>query len=177
MSIPYLNLHPQNLPLKQELLNATEEVIDKSWYVLGKHVELFEEQYSKFSNVAYCKGVANGLDALILSLRALKIGPGDEVIVPSNTYIATWLAISTVGATPIPVEPRITTYNINPDLIEAKINSRTRAIMPVHLYGQSCEMDAILNIAKRYQLYVIEDNAQAQGAKFKNKHCRRKHYK
>ncbi len=168
MEVQYLNLNPQNQPLKQALLSAAENVIDSSWYILGKQVELFESQYAKFSNVKYCNGVANGLDALILALRALNIGQGDEVIVPSNTYIASWMAISYVGATPIPVEPRITTYNINPDLIEAKITSRTKAIMPVHLYGQSCEMESILNIAKKFNISVIEDNAQAQGAKFKD---------
>ncbi len=170
MEVPYLNLNHQNLPLKQELLKATEKVIDSSWYILGKQVEQFEIEYAHFNHTNYCCGVANGLDALILSLKALNIGPGDEVIVPSNTYIATWLAVSYVGATPIPVEPRITTYNINPDLIEEKITSKTKAILPVHLYGQSCEMEAIVNIARKFNIAIIEDNAQAQGAKFKDLH-------
>jgi dTDP-4-amino-4,6-dideoxygalactose transaminase len=167
MQIPYLNLHPQQEAIKPALLRAAEAVIDSGWYILGKNLETFEEQYALFTGVKYCKGVANGLDALTLALRALNIGPGDEVIVPSNTYIASWLAVSNTGATPIPVEPRISTYNINPDLIEAKINSKTKAIMPVHLYGQCCEMEGILNIARKFNVAVVEDNAQAQGAKFK----------
>ena len=165
--IPYLNLHLQHQPIKKDLLKAVEEVIDSGWYILGKQVEKFEEAYANYSNVKYCRGVANGLDALILSLKALNIGEGDEVIVPANTYIASWLAVSYTGATPIPVEPRISTYNINPDLIESKINSKTKAIMPVHLYGQCCEMETIMNIAKKFNIAVVEDNAQAQGAKFK----------
>ncbi len=168
MQIPYLQLQHQNCPIKQQLLDAAAEVIDSSWYILGKKVEQFEEEYAAFSHVKYCRGVANGLDALILSLKALNIGAGDEVIVPSNTYIASWLAVSYTGAVPVPVEPRITSYNINPDLIEEKITSRTRAIMPVHLYGQACEMEAILKIAAKYKLAVVEDNAQAQGATYKD---------
>lgn len=167
MKVPYLDLNHQNLPLKNELMNAASSVIDSSWYILGSKVEQFEKEYAEFSKVKYCKGVANGLDAIILALKSLNIGPGDEVIVPSNTYIATWLAVSYVGAHPIPVEPRIGTYNINPDLIEAKINAHTKAIIPVHLYGQCCEMEAIMNIANRFNLAVIEDNAQSQGAMYK----------
>ncbi len=168
MQIPYLKLHASNQAIKAELMKATESVIDSDWYVMGRHLEQFEVDYASFSGALYCKGVANGLDALILSLRALNIGAGDEVIVPSNTYIATWLAVSYVGAVPVPVEPRITTYNINPDIIEAHITPRTKAILPVHLYGQCCEMEAILSIAKRHGIAVIEDNAQAQGATYKD---------
>lgn len=168
MQIPYLQLQHQNAPIKQQLLDAVSGVIDGSWYILGKKVETFEAAYAAFSHVKYCRGVANGLDALILSLKALNISEGDEVIVPSNTYIASWLAVSYTSATPVPVEPRITTYNINPDLIEEKITSRTRAIMPVHLYGQACEMEAIMKIAAKYNLSVVEDNAQAQGALYKD---------
>ncbi len=141
-------------------------VYDSYWYVLGDEVKNFESDYSSYNKVAHTVGVANGLDALVLALRVLEIGPGDEVIVPSNTYIATWLAVTQVGATPVPVEPDIATSNINPDLIEAAITSRTRAIMPVHLYGQACRMTEIMKLAKAYKLHVVEDNAQAQGAAF-----------
>ncbi len=168
MQIPYLDLQRQHQAIKQELIKAATSVIDNGWFILGKELETFEKSYASFTQVKYCKGVANGLDALILSLKALNIGPGDEVIVPSNTYIASWLAVSYCGATPVPVEPRISTYNINPDLIESRINSKTKAIMPVHLYGQCCEMEAIMNIAKKFNIAVVEDNAQSQGATFKD---------
>ena len=150
--------------LKAEMLNAFEKVYDSYWYIMGGCLKEFEKNYAEYCNTQYCSGVANGLDALILSLKALNVGPGDEVIVPSNTYIATWLSISYVGAKPVPVEPRIDTYNINPALIEQTITPATKAIMPVHLYGQACEMEKIMHIAKRRNLFVIEDNAQAQGA-------------
>ncbi|GGK78180.1 aminotransferase [Rufibacter glacialis] len=139
-------------------------VFDSKWYILGDYVKQFEREYAIFNDTASCIGVANGLDALQISLKVLGIGEGDEVIVPSNTYIATWLAVSYVGATLVPVEPNIATYNIDPAKIEAAITSRTKAIIPVHLYGQACEMDAIMAISKKHNLYVVEDNAQAQGA-------------
>jgi dTDP-4-amino-4,6-dideoxygalactose transaminase len=139
------------------------------WYVLGNEVKNFEEQYSIYNHTKYTIGVANGLDALHLSLLALGIKEGDEVIVPSNTYIATVLAVSYTGATPIFVEPNIQTYNIDPDKIEEKITSKTKAIMPVHLYGQACEMDKIVAIAHQHNLYIVEDNAQAHGAEFNGK--------
>lgn len=145
-------------------MEALGRVYDSHWYVLGQEVSEFEAAYATFNQSAHCIGVANGLDALHLSLLALGIGPGDEVLVPSNTYIATWLAVSYVGAVPVPVEPNPVTYNIDPQRIEAAITPRTRAIMPVHLYGQACEMTAIMEIARRHSLAVIEDNAQAQGA-------------
>jgi len=158
-----------NKPFEAEFEIAYKEFINSGWYILGEKVTSFEEEYARFNTSSYAIGVANGLDALVLSLKALNIGDGDEVIVPSNTYIASWLAVSYVGATPIPVEPRIDTYNINPELIEAAITPRTKAIMPVHLFGQICEMDAIMKIADKHKLYVIEDNAQSQGATYKNK--------
>lgn len=158
-----------NEAIKHELLPNFEQFIDNGWYVLGNQVKQFEHDYATFNHTQFCAGVANGLDALIIALKTLNIGKGDEVIVPSNTYIASWLAVSYVGATPIPVEPRITTYNINPDLIEAKITARTKAIMPVHLYGQCCEMDTIMAIAQKQHLYVVEDNAQSQGATYNGK--------
>ena len=155
-----------NEEIKAELLPSFENFIDKGWYVLGDQVKQFEKDYADFCTTKHTVGVANGLDALIIALKTLNIGPSDEVIVPSNTYIASWLAVSYVGATPIPVEPRIDTYNINPNLIEAAITSKTKAIMPVHLYGQCCEMEAIMNIALKHNLFVVEDNAQSQGATY-----------
>lgn len=163
-SIPFLDLKSINLALESELQSAFSDVLHSGWFILGKNVTAFEEEYAKFSGTSYAIGVANGLDALHIALKVLGVGAGDEVIVPSNTYIATMLASSFVGATPVPVEPRIGTYNINPELIEAAITPRTKVIMPVHLYGQAAEMDAIMAIAEKHGLYVIEDNAQAQGA-------------
>lgn len=164
MQVPFLSFSPQHHPIREEVLAAMARVYDSQWYVLGQSVTDFEAAYAAYNRVEHCVGVANGLDALHLALVALGIGAGDEVIVPSNTYIATWLAVSFVGAIPVPVEPDAATYNLNPRLIEAAITPRTKAIMPVHLYGQACEMTAIMDIARRHSLFVIEDNAQAQGA-------------
>lgn len=164
--VPFLDFEGLHGPIREELIEAFKEVLDSNWFIMGNHLELFEKEYAKWNNVRHCIGVSNGLDALILSLRALEIAPGDEVIVPSNTYIATALAVSHVGAKPVFVEPRIETANINPDLIEASITERTKAIMPVHLYGQACEMEAIMDIANKHNLFVIEDNAQAHGATY-----------
>lgn len=169
MQIPFLSFKQMNDDVKAELLPSFENFIDKSWYILGDQVKTFESEYAAYCNAAHCAGVANGLDALIVALKALDIKEGDEVIVPSNTYIASWLAVSYVGATPVPVEPNPATYNINPALIEAAINSKTKAIMPVHLYGQCCEMDQIMAIAEKHNLFVVEDNAQSQGASFNGK--------
>ncbi|MCI1188892.1 DegT/DnrJ/EryC1/StrS family aminotransferase [Hymenobacter sp. DH14] len=166
MQVPFLSFEPQHKPLREAMQNAFARVYDSHWYVLGREVEQFEKEYASFSQVAHAVGVANGLDALVLALRALEIGPGDEVIVPSNTYIATWLAVTQVGATPVPVEPDPATSNLDPACIEAALMPRTRAIMPVHLYGQACRMTEIMNIATRHGLFVIEDNAQAQGASY-----------
>lgn len=167
--IPFLNLKPMHDEIRSEMQNAFEEVFDSNWYILGSKLEKFEAEYAIFNKTKFSVGVSNGLDALILVLEVLNVGKGDEVIVPSNTYIATVLAVSSVGATPIFVEPRIETYNINPDLIEEKITKRTKAIMPVHLYGQACEMDKIMKIANAYNIFVIEDNAQAHGSNYKGK--------
>ena len=169
MKIPFLDFKGLHSPIREELVDAFKDVLDSNWFVMGKQLELFEREYAEWNDVKHCIGVSNGLDALTLALKALEIGPGDEVIVPSNTYIATALAVSNVSATPIFVEPRIETANINPDLIEAAISNRTKAIMPVHLYGQACEMEAIVNIANEYGLFVVEDNAQAHGATYKGK--------
>ena len=137
--------------------------------MLGEEVQQFEREYAAFNQVTHTVGVANGLDALVLALRALEIGPGDEVIVPSNTYIATWLAVTQVGATPVPVEPDPATSNLDPALLAAALTSRTRAIMPVHLYGQACRMSEIMALAEKHILFVVEDNAQSQGAAFEGR--------
>ena len=148
------------------MATAFTRVYDSYWYVLGEEVKAFEQEYAAFNQVEHCVGVANGLDALVLALRVLGIGPGDEVIVPSNTYIASWLAVTQVGATVVPVEPDPATSNIDPDLIEAAITARSRVIMPVHLYGQACAMGPIMALARRHNLWVVEDNAQSQGAAY-----------
>ena len=167
--IPFLNFQPMHEQIRSEMHQAFSDVYDSYWYVMGEKLQTFEASYAKYNQTKYCVGVSNGLDALILALQALNIGKGDEVIVPSNTYIASVIAITTVGATPVFVEPRIDTYNINPELIEQKITKRTKAIMPVHLYGQACEMDYIMKLAKAYDLYVVEDNAQAHGSSYNGK--------
>ena len=165
--IPFLDLRAAYHELKPQIDAAMARVLDSGWYILGPEVEAFEAEWAAYCGAAHAVGVANGLDALSLALRALDIGPGDEVIVPSNTYIATWLAVSGVSATPVPVEPDPGTYNIDPARIESAITTRTRAIIPVHLYGQPADMDAILDIARRHDLRVIEDAAQAHGARYK----------
>jgi len=169
MKVPFLNFDPMHKSIRREMFSAFEDVYDSNWYILGKKVELFEKDYSHFNQVKNTIGVSNGLDALQLSLKIAGIESGDEVIVPSNTYIATMLAVSFLGAKPVPVEPNIDTYNIDPSKIERAITAKTKAILPVHLYGQACEMDRIMEIANRHNLKVIEDNAQAQGAKFNGK--------
>lgn len=169
MKIPYLSFESQNSLIKEELLSSFENFFDSKWYVLGEQVKAFEKKYAEFNHVNHCIGVSNGLDALHLSLKALDIGKGEEVIVPSNTYIATALAVSYTGAIPVFVEPDIKTYNLDPIKIESAITKNTKAIMPVHLYGQACEMEAIMKIASKHNLFVIEDNAQSQGATFNGK--------
>ncbi|QZA82776.1 DegT/DnrJ/EryC1/StrS family aminotransferase [Deefgea piscis] len=167
--IPFLDLKAINLAHRDELINAFTRVIDSGWYVLGNEVKQFEASFADYCNVDHCVGVSNGLDALHLILRAYGIGAGDEVIVPTNTYIATWLAATYAGATPVPVEPCIDTYNIDPSLIEAAITPRTKAIIAVHLYGQPADMDPIMAIAEKHGLKVIEDAAQAHGALYKGR--------
>ena len=169
MQIPFFSFDQMHDPLRVEILQAFESFYDSKWYILGERLQQFETEYALFNRVNHCVGLSNGLDALEISLRALDIGSGDEVIVPSNTYIASWLAVSAVGATPIPVEPKLNTFNIDVDKIEQAITQKTKAIMAVHLYGQACEMDSINQIANEHGLYVIEDNAQAHGAMYNNK--------
>jgi dTDP-4-amino-4,6-dideoxygalactose transaminase len=166
MKIPFLNFTPMHAPIKQEIMQVFEAFYDSNWFILGDRVKQFEADYAQFNQTEYSVGISNGLDALHIALMSLGIGNGDEVIVPSNTYIATALAVSYVGATPIFVEPNIETYNIDPNLIEAAITPNTKAILPVHLYGQACEMEAIKAIAVKHNLFIIEDNAQSQGAKY-----------
>ena len=169
MKVPFVSFRPMEQELDKELRTAFERVYTNSWYIEGQEDKAFEDAFAKFNGCKYCIGVGNGLDAIMLSLRALGIGEGDEVIVPSNTYIATALAVTYVGATPIFVEPEIRTFNINPVNIEEKITERTKALIPVHLYGQSCDMDSIMEIAHKYDLFIIEDCAQAHGALYKGK--------
>lgn len=169
MRVPFLDLNKQNQLIRKELDAAYKRVMDSGWFVTGKELKAFEQEFALYSNVKYCIGVGNGLDALRLLLKAYEIGRNDEVIVPSNTFIATWLAVSQTGAKPIPVEPDIKTHNIDPALIESAITPRTRAIMPVHLYGQPADMDSINAIAGKYGLIVIEDAAQSQGALYKGR--------
>jgi len=171
--IPFLDLKALNAQYRAELIEACTRVIDSGWYIRGRECELFEKEFAEYCGTKYAVGVANGLDALILILRAYKemgvMNDGDEVIVPANTYIASILAISQNNLIPVLVEPDINTYLIDPSKIEEKITSKTKAIMPVHLYGQTCEMDEINKIAKKYNLKVIEDSAQAHGAYYKDK--------
>ena len=167
--IPFLDLKSPHVELREEINAAVARVIESGWYVLGPEVESFENDFAAYCEASHCVGVANGLDALHLALRAMDVGPGDEVIVPSNTYIATWLAVSQCGATPVPVEPNAHTFNIDPCLIEAAITPRTRVILPVHLYGQPADLAPILSIAHKHGLKVLEDGAQAHGARYKGK--------
>lgn len=167
--MPFLELRPAYLELKKEIDAAVARVLDSGWYILGEEVTSFEHDYAAYCGAKHCVGVANGLDALHLALRAMGVGPGDEVIVPSNTYIATWLAISQCGATPVPIEPVEKTYNIDPNRIEEAVTERTKVILPVHLYGQPADLDPILAIAGKHGLRVLEDAAQAHGARYKGK--------
>ena len=167
--IPFLDLKTPYLELKQALDEAIARVVSSGWFIGGPEVDQFEAQYASYCGASHAVGVANGLDALHLALRAMDVGPGDEVIVPSNTYIATWLAVSQCGSTPVPVEPDARTYNIDPALIEAAITPRTKVILAVHLYGQPADIDPILAIACKHGLRVLEDGAQAHGARYKGK--------
>lgn len=169
MKVPFLDLNSVNACYEEEYKAAFRRVLDSGWYIQGKELEAFECEFAEYCNVSYCVGVGNGLDAIYLLLEAYGIGVGDEVIVPSNTFIATWLAVTRCGATPVAVEPCELTYNINPQAIEAAITTKTAAIIPVHLYGQPADMDEVNNIAAKYNLVVIEDAAQAQGARYRGR--------
>ncbi len=167
--IKFLDLYKINERLRKEINGKITQVLDSGWYLLGEETENFEQNFAKYCGVKHCIGVANGLESLNLIIRGYGFAQGDEIIVPANTYIASILAISENGCTPILVEPDINTYNINPDLIEKKITSKTKAIMVVHLYGQAVQMQKIWALAQKYNLKIIEDSAQAHGAKYQNK--------
>jgi len=167
--ISFLNLEAQHQAIWSAMEAAISKVLKTNQFILGESVLAFEKQYAAYHHVSYCSGVANGLDAIYLSLKVLGIGKGDEVLVPSNTYIATWLGIERTGATIVPIEPNERTYNIDVTKIEAAITPKTKCIVPVHLFGQACQMDVIMDLAKKHSLFVVEDNAQAHGAEFQSK--------
>lgn len=169
MKVSFLELKPTYLELKDEFDAAYHRVMDSGWYLLGKEIEAFEAEYAAYCETKHCVGVGNGLDAIHLILRGYGIGPGDEVIVPSHTFIATWLGVTFAGAMPVPVEVNPRTYNLDPSRIEAAITPRTKAVIPVHLYGQTADMDPIMEISRRHGLKVVEDAAQAQGARYKGR--------
>jgi len=167
--VPFLDLRAAYLELRQEIDEAVGRVLESGWYLLGQEADAFEKEFASYLGVECCVGVGNGLDALHLALRALGVVAGDEVLVPSNTYVATWLAVSYAGARPVPVEPDERTYNIDPERIERAITERTKGVIAVHLYGQPADMDPIREIAKAHKLWVLEDAAQAHGARYKGK--------
>lgn len=167
MNVPFVDMRPMHNEIRKDLDAAYNRVVDSSWFIQGKELEQFEDEFAAYCGAKYCVGVATGLDALYLVLRAWNIGAGDEVIVPSNTYIATALAVSYAGATPVFVEPVIETFNIDPMKVEEKITDRTKVIIAVHLQGRCADMDAIRTIADKHGLKVLEDAAQAHGAKYK----------
>ncbi len=169
MEVPFVSFLPMEKELELDLKNAFSRVLKHSWYIHGEEDRSFEKSFAEYCGSQYCIGVGNGLDALSLSLKALEIKEDDEVIVPANTFVATALAVSHIGAKPVFVDPMISTYNIDPKKIEKVITKKTKAIIPVHLYGQACDMDEIIKISKMYELKVIEDCAQAHGAKYKDK--------
>lgn len=169
MKVPFVDLTLAHKEIKEELLGATSRIIDKSQFILGDDLAEFEKKFAEFCNMPFALGVGCGLDALKISLEALNLKAGDEIIVPAHTYIATWLAISGVGASIIPVDACAKTMNIDVDLVENLITGKTKAIIPVHMYGQMCDMDLIMSLATKHSLYVIEDFAQAQGASFNRK--------
>jgi dTDP-4-amino-4,6-dideoxygalactose transaminase len=162
--VPFFSLQPQLKSVEKELNSAMKAVMSSSGFILGKSLEAFEKDFAAYTGVKWCAGTGNGHDAIYLSLRALGIGRGDEVIVPSSTFIATWLAVSLTGAKVIPVESDIQTYNVDPSLVASAITSRTKCIIPVHLYGQACDMTTLVKVARRAAVYIVEDNAQAHGA-------------
>ena len=165
MKVPILDLKPAYAELRTDLDTAYKRVMESGWLLLGRELEAFEAEYAASVGVTHCIGVANGLEALQLVLMALELGPGDEIIVPSHGYIATWLAVTHAGASIVPCEPDAKTYNLDPSRIESLITHRTRAILPIHLYGQTSDMVAINSIAKRHELFVLEDAAQSHGAR------------
>ncbi|MTI63758.1 DegT/DnrJ/EryC1/StrS family aminotransferase [Methylophaga sp.] len=169
MALPFLDLSLTHEQCREELDQAYLRVMNSNWFIMGQELAAFEAEFAAYCQTQHCIGVGNGLDAIVLILKALKIGPGDEVIVPANTFIATWLAVEQVGAKPVPVEPLPETYNIDPTRIKAAVSSKTKAIIVVHLYGQTAEMNAVNQLAREYGLKVIEDAAQAHGSRYHNR--------
>ena len=169
MTVNYENLARTNKKFEEDFKKSFEDFLQKGWYVLGQQVKQFEKEFADYIGTKYCIGVASGLDALIISLECLKIPKGSDVLVPSNTYIATILAIIKAGLNPVLVEPDFETCNINPELIEQNFTKNTKAVLVVHLYGKACQMDKIVDFCKKHNLYLVEDCAQSHGAKFKNK--------
>ncbi len=169
MDVPFLDLAAATAEIQAQIDASIERVIRSGWYIGGPEVAAFEERYADYCAASHCVGVGNGLDALHLTLRAMDVGPGDEVIVASNGFIATWLAVSMTGATPVAVEPDPLTHNLDPSLVEAAVTERTRVILPTHLYGQPADIDSLLEIARRNGLRLIEDAAQAHGARYKGR--------
>lgn len=169
MKIPFYRFDAMHHPIRESLIEAAASVIDGGWYIMGDKLRQFESIWSTYSGVEHTVGISNGLDALHIALKTLGIGPGDEVIIPSNTYIATALAVTYTGATPVMAEPNPETFNLDPLNLKETITKKTKAIIPVHLYGQPCDMPAIMALANEHQLFVIEDNAQAQGAMIEGK--------
>ena len=164
MKVPFLSFSGMHDGLKKEFVDAFEGVLDSGWLVMGRHLQEFEAQWASYVGAEHGIGVSNGLDGLMLALRAIGVGEDDEVIVPSHTYVASWLAVSHVGATPVPVEGSLETGLIDVHQIASRVTSRTKAIMPVHLYGQAVDMDGVMKVAGEHGLHVVEDNAQAQGS-------------
>ncbi len=167
--VAFLDVGATYRELQPSIDQAVARVLTSGWYILGPEVEAFEKEFARSVGARHCVGVANGLDALVLGLAARGIGPDDEVIVPSNTYIATWIAATRVGARVVPVEPDPTTFNIDPKKVESAVTARTKAIVPVHLYGLPAEMDAIADVARRHGLFLFDDAAQAHGARYKDR--------
>jgi dTDP-4-amino-4,6-dideoxygalactose transaminase len=169
VKVPFLELKSAYLELREEIDAAVARVLRGGWYLLGEELRAFEQEFAAYTGADHCVGVGNGLDALHLALRAMGVGPGDEVIVPSNTYIATWLAVSYAGATPVPVEPDERTYNLDPARVAAAVTPRTKVVVPVHLYGQPADMDPIREVARAHGLRVLDDAAQAHGARYRGR--------
>jgi len=169
LKVPFYPLEAVNSPIRGELESAIAEVLDRAQYVLGTNVNEFESEWGDYCEAKFCVGVGNGLDALTLALLSVGVGPGDEVLVPSNTFIATWFAVSNIGAVPIPIKVKAGGFLLDPDAIEEKITSRTRALIPVHLYGHPVGMDRILELARQRNLAVVEDAAQAHGARYRGR--------
>ena len=167
--IPFLSLHFQHNQLREEILEAVEKVYDENRFIFGNELKAFEQEFASYIGVPYCIGVGNGLDALTLSLKCLQLSPSDEVIVPAHTFMATWLAVVRAGAKPIAVDADPMTFNMKPELLEGAVTPRTKAIVPVHMYGQACDMTAVLQLADQYKISVVEDNAQGHGARWLQK--------